>query len=936
MSRHGIEVRKVSRSFGQTQALCDVSFALPSKGIVAILGPSGCGKSTLLNILAGLDDGFTGEVTVLGQKLGKLRGAERKRLRLKNVGYVFQNFSLLELETAEMNVMAIVDALYRASKEDKERKVLDLLSFFGMARKRKQRVNTLSGGEKQRVALARALASDPKILLCDEPTGALDQKRADEVFALLRACAKDRLVLVVSHDHELAERYCDATIRLKDGRVEDVAESLGKSSLTAPHSFLLKRRKASPRLTSSFLWRHGFHILRAKKWRSMISIGAISMGLSGLGLATYISSSISEELTAAFSSLVPPRAVVMTPRGGTSSPIGSIYGASFSECEYAVNEYGDMVLDYGSDLHMDYESWFTDRNDFTYQSGVETIRLPDFSMRSINDFLWLDAGEPKVCYPRSPAILYEDQVVLGLPYQHMFTTCLGLHILRDYQTLGEYIDAHGLEIVLHAARYEYGFDDEELFQVVAVTESSKPCIYHLDHQWNRKILLKQMQFRSSLSEETPNPQYIFEIPYLHLKVPSSEFLALARRDKNLEHLVYEPSSSSYLPSVFEMGGDRVKSRLYLYGADKSGASFPFLDECMRECPALVGRLPITVGSYYAEAGSLAMGFIGKFYLCVDEIRAQNIVDYYSNLPKDAAFLPGEPIEGTVDASYLSMGSQGAFVSTDLRRIKEGREPVGVEECLLSPSLASRLGNPKEIYVAAEKGAEEVGDYYVRDFGIAKIKVVGISEEEQDVFHVVSDWSVDFHLQCLGMSSFALEPYGAVFSLSRDADEAKTLDFLSKTYGNYVFSNPAADLASSLESTLHYVGTILTLFSFIALGTSALLFLIVMTITVNENAKENDLFFVLGFPDSDITRAYATQCLLYALGATGSSLVLLIVLEVFVKQYIASSFGVMASFSLPLTPLLTVLGTGVCFTLVIMLGIYVNLRWRNAKKVAKST
>ena len=931
MNERGIEVKNLSRRFGSSLALDQVSFALPQKGIFAIIGPSGCGKSTLLNVLAGLDNGYEGEVKVLGKNLRKLGESKRKRMRLTHIGYVFQNFSLLELETAERNVTAVIDALYQAGQEDKQRKADDLLSFFGMRKKVKQRVNTLSGGEKQRVALARALAGDPKILLCDEPTGALDQKRANEVFSLLRACAKERLVVVVSHDQELAEKYCDSILRLKDGRIEEVVERAPSPYSSSPHSFVLNRRKPSPRLTSSFLWSHGFHLLRAKKWRSLISIGAISMGLSGLGLSTYISSSISQELTTAFASLVPPRAVVMTPRGGSASPIGSIYGAGFGECEYALEEYGEMVMDYGTDLHMDYESWFVDRNDFTFFSGVESVRLPDFSMRSINDFLWLDGGEPKVCYPRSPAILYQDQVVLGLPYQHMFTTCLSLHILRDYQSLGDYIDANGLELVLHAANYEYGFDDEELFQVVAVTESAKPCLYHLDHRWNRKIILDQMRFRSSLSEEVPNPQYIFEIPYLHLRAPFSEFLSFAHRDPNLEHLIFEPSAFAYMPSTYAIGGTRVKSRLYLYGADKSGASFPFLDECMERFPDLVGRMPITTGSFYAEAGSLAMGFVGKFYLCQDEETAQRVVDCYSYLPMEAAFLPGEEIPGAIDGSYMAMGSHGAFISTDTRRLKEGQAPVGVEECALSPSLFARLGNPKEIVIAAEIGAEQVGNTYVREMGIAKVKVTGISQEEQDVFHVVSDWSADFYLQCLGMSSFALEPYGAVFSLSRECDEKKVVEQLSKEFGNYIFSNPAQDLASSLDSTLHYVGTILTLFSCVALGTSALLFLIVMTIAISENAKENDLFYVLGFPSSDIARSYAAQCGLYALASIGSSVVLLVGLEIFVKHYIASSFGVGASFSLPLAPLGMVLGVGIGFTIFITLGISLNLFFKNRKK-----
>lgn len=936
MSKNGIEVRNVSRAFGPTVALNDVSFALPTKGIFSILGASGSGKSTLLNILAGLDVGFEGSVKVFGKKIRRLSDAKRRKFRLKEVGYVFQNFSLLELETAEMNVSMVVDALYVASKEDKERKTSDLLAYFGMAKKKKQRVNTLSGGEKQRVALARALAGDPKLLLCDEPTGSLDERRADEVFGLLRMCAKDRLVVIVSHDAERAEKYSDAVIRMKDGKIVGVDEYPQTTPTSAPGSFLLKKRKKEPRISSSFLWRHGFHILKAKKWRSLISQGAISMGLSGLGLAVYVSTSISTELTSVFETMVPPGSVVMTPRGGSESPIGSIYGASFSECEYAMEEYGDMVMDYGSDLHMDYEAWFADRNDFTFQSGVETVRLNDFSVRSINDFLWFDINAGQVCYPRSPALLYVDQVILGLPYENMFTTCLSLHILRDYQSLGEYIDSHGLEIVLHAARYEYGFDDEEIFQVVGVVESPAPCFYHLDHRWNRKVLLEQMKFRSSLSEETPNPQYVFEIPFIHLKVPHSEFLSLARRDGNLEHLIYEPATPSYLPTSYPVGGNVVHQRLYLYGADKSGASFPFLDECMRKFPQIEGRLPVTAGSFFAESGTLAVGFIGKFYLCQTFEKAQEVVDSYSDLPLEAAFLPGDPIEGTVDGSYLSMGSGGAHVSAALSTLSEGQKPVGVEECMLSRPLYETLGRPKEIYIAAEKGADTVGESYVRDFGIAPIKVTGISEEKQNVFYVCDDWTVDFYLQCLGMSSFALEPYGAVFSLKEGTDAKKTVEDMNRAFGNYSFSNPAEDIAASLETTLHYVGTILTVFSVVALLTSALLFLIVMAITLSENSHETHLLSVMGFCKKDVLRSYWVQCVLYALGSTGSSLVLLTFLEIGVKQYIASSFRASASFSLPLTPLLAVLAAGLGFTIFIILGISINLRIKMSKNTSKTS
>ncbi|MCR5349031.1 MAG: ATP-binding cassette domain-containing protein [Bacilli bacterium] len=923
----GVLLRKVGRTFNGQQALKGVSFGLPRRGLFAILGPSGCGKSTLLNILSGLDDGFEGDVWVLGKKMRRMGERKRRAFRLAHIGYVFQNFNLLEMETAEMNVMLTMDALYGDELEKKKQKANDLLTFFGVEKKSKQLVNTLSGGEKQRVALARALATDPEIVLADEPTGALDQKRAEEVFGLLQRIAKDRLVIVVSHDEALSRAYCDASLLLKNGELLDVVLQPQRKNAVAPKSLVLEQKRPKGRVSSLFWFTHALHILRAKPWRTLVSEAAIATGLTGLGLGVFISMSISSELTSAFSSLVPSGAVIMAPRSGGDSPIGSVYAAGFEECEYALEEYGDMVMDYGTDLHMDYESWFVDRNDFTFQSGVETVRLNDFSIRHINDFLWLDTLPSPLLYPRTPAILYTDQVVLGLPYENMFTVCLNLHIRRDYQSLGDHIDAKGMELVLHAANYEYGFDDEELFSVVAVTPSPRPCFYHLDHRWNRKVLLDQMRFRSSLSEETPNPQYIFEIPYLALSVPYSEFLYFARRDPKLAHLLYENANDSYLPTACSAQGCDV-SRLYLYGADKTGVGFPFLDECMARHPEIIGRQPITSGSYYGQIGSLAMGFVGKFYLCRQLEGAERIVDAYSDLPSDQAFLPGESIPQTLDGSFFGVSSGGVR----LRSYGKGDgAPQGVEECYLSEGLYQRWGSPNEIYVAAEVGAEEVGTNYVRTFRIAPLKVLGSRSETQDTFFVSDDWSVDFFIEALGMSSFLLEPSGAVLYLSDGADAVRVVKELNTSYADYSFSNPAQEIADSIATTFGYVGTMLTAFSLVTLAMSGLLFLIVMAITMSENAGEVGLLRALGISVADTVRSYHALCVCYASISLVSSVLMLGVSILFAKFFIAESFGSAFVFSLPWQPFLAVVLVALAFVLALMLGISANLRRRIAKK-----
>ena len=919
---NAILLRGVTRRFGETIAVNKVSLALPSKGIIGLLGSSGSGKSTLLHILSGVDSEYEGMVKVLGVDLTQCNDARKRRLRLRKIGCVFQNFHLLELETAEMNVLSIIDACYRGKKSDKRRKALDLLSFFGVEKKAKQKVNTLSGGEKQRVALARALACDPKIILADEPTGALDEKRAQEVFALLRRCSKDRLVIVVSHDEALSRQFCDVILTMKDGSIIQKEVLHHEAKETSPHGFHLREKKRTPKLSLGFLLRHAFHVMRAKKWRSLLSSAVISMGLTGLGLSSYISDSIGAEIHNAFSSVVPPSTLIMSPRGGNDSPLGSVYAARFEECEYAVEEYGDMVMDYGSDIHLDYESWFCDHNEFFVKSGLTPTRLRDFSARHINDFQWLDLHPELHCYPRRPAMLSVDQVVLGLPYQNMFTTCLDLRILRDYQTLGDHIDAHGMYLYLDVANEEFGFDDEEIFEVVAVVQSDVPCFYHLDHRWNRHVFIDQMKFRSSLTEINPTPQYVLEVPYLQLLVPASEFLYQARRDENLSHWVCDPDSPSYHPTVCPAREACGLNRLYLYGADKTGVAFEAMDRCCELCPEILGRQPATEGSYYAASDSLAKGFAGKFYLCSSFASAEEVADAYSDLPIDEAFLPGNAIEGTVDGSYFATGGDGVRIASPPRGYEK---PKSCEECYLSKSLYERWGSPKEIYVAAEIYGEQIGDDYVREIAIASMQVLGAIEDDHQSFYVADDWTVDFYLECLGVSSFVLEPYAVTFHLEEGCDVSGVIRKLESEFPDYSFSNPSEDIASSVTSVLGYVGKILTVFSFVSLGMSALLFLIVMTITVNERMAEASMLSYIGIRKADVIRVFSAHAVLYAFSATVSAIAAIALTQLVVKFYIADAFGSAVRGGLSWEPFAVVGVAAMAFTVSIMLGISLNLR-----------
>jgi len=208
---------------GPVAALRDVTIAIPPGEYVGVVGPSGCGKSTLLHVLGCVDTPTSGEVRFNGREVGSLPDAERSRLRLREIGFVFQRFFLLPMLTAFENV-ELPQAEAGVSKPQRRERTRELLEYVGLARRAGHRPSELSGGEMQRVAIARALANRPRLLLADEPTGELDQATGDQIVALLdRLHAQGTAVVVVTHDQAVAAR-AHRLIRMRDGQVvEDQA-----------------------------------------------------------------------------------------------------------------------------------------------------------------------------------------------------------------------------------------------------------------------------------------------------------------------------------------------------------------------------------------------------------------------------------------------------------------------------------------------------------------------------------------------------------------------------------------------------------------------------------------------------------------------------------------------------------------------------------------
>lgn len=220
-----ITIRNLTKTYKvknnpEVKALKDVSFNLPDAGMVFILGKSGCGKSTLLNLLGGLDGFDGGDVIVGGKSMKNFTAKDYDNYRNRFVGFVFQENNLLDEYTVNRNVALALDL--QGEKQTAER-VAEALQAVGLNEYAHHKCNSISGGQKQRVAIARALVKKPEMLLCDEPTGALDYVTGKKILSLLYDVCKQRkrLVIIVTHNSELKE-MADKVIYIKSGKIERI------------------------------------------------------------------------------------------------------------------------------------------------------------------------------------------------------------------------------------------------------------------------------------------------------------------------------------------------------------------------------------------------------------------------------------------------------------------------------------------------------------------------------------------------------------------------------------------------------------------------------------------------------------------------------------------------------------------------------------------
>lgn len=282
-----LELKKINKSYKTANfiqhALNDVTLQFRTNEFVSILGPSGSGKTTLLNIIGGLDHYDSGDLIINHKSTKNYKENDWNAYRNNCIGFIFQNYNLINhisiLENVEMGM-----TLSGVSNKIKRKRALDALDRVGLSEHSHKKPNQLSGGQMQRVAIARALANNPDIILADEPTGALDTKTSEQIMELIKEISKDKLVIMVTHNRELAEKYSTRIVELKDGKLISDSNPVKKEDLNSKE-FKIKK-------TAMSFWtalKLSFNNIKTKKGRTALTAFASSIGIIGIALILSLS-----------------------------------------------------------------------------------------------------------------------------------------------------------------------------------------------------------------------------------------------------------------------------------------------------------------------------------------------------------------------------------------------------------------------------------------------------------------------------------------------------------------------------------------------------------------------------------------------------------------------------------------------------------------------
>lgn len=884
-----IEVHELTKTFPKRTLFENASFTLPRKGFYLLLGESGSGKSTLLSLFSMLDVTYQGNVRIAGQNPQTMSERERGDFRLKHIGFLHQESDLLDLETVLENILFPSYGIEQ-DKSLLQKRAMDLCKEVGLEGKEKQLANTLSGGERARVSLARALINDPEILLADEPTGALDNKKSQEMMHLLYQVSSRCLVFVVTHDEKLA-RSCGGTLcYLRDKKVIfEEQKSISKEGLLTVEV----SKKGRKKLSSWPLIRHALQLLKAKKFRSFLFSSLMSLSFVLLGVSFYLTENLGKEVENSLSSLTGEREVILSSR----EPSASLRAANEGEISSLLYKMKDQVDGYGYHYEVSFPSYFPDSLECIFPiNKMQTHVFANLDVSDVEEFRWLSDFKNQKFYPEIPKILEPEEVVLALPFSEMSKLCYVLKIQRTFRSLGNYLKENSFLIYLRMQNDNWQYHDEQVLSVRAFMEAEEPFFLHLDPFWNEWMLEFKMRFPVSEVPDDSEPWIMEKVPYLHLKGEYEETMSSFREKELDKSFLLEPPSEKLGKFTLDYGA----KRLCVYHKD-GGMEEDYLLNRLNKIEGVKGYRLFSP-SYMSFPASFTEGFVKPFFLGKSDAEAdlwEDSASYVSHL-EDPVFL-SLPSNSAI-GSYLLPPAKGVRFSADFTSLI-GEKPEGLEEIVLGEKLYRQLGSPTSIVILYPYQTVQEGEEYRYSYRRVKLFVTGFIKGGELTIHHNPYWTSDFFSFQIGTGKEESKNNAIAVKIDEDYSLEPFLDYFAANFPEFEVSSPSLTMKESLKETEAFLVFFLFFLSTGAFLLSSILLFTTAKVISEEGRREGRMLYLLGYSREEEVLGQSMPLFLLLLGSGVPSSVLLLPLEYFIHRSIYSYSGGISTFQIDIFPIL---------------------------------
>ena len=903
-------------------ALRGVSISFRESEFVSVLGQSGCGKTTLLNIIGGLDQYTDGDLVINGRSTREYKDRDWDTYRNHTIGFVFQSYNLIPHQSVLANVELAL-TISGVDKAERRERAVKVLERVGLGDQLNKKPNQMSGGQMQRVAIARALINDPDILLADEPTGALDSETSVQIMELLQEIAKDKLVVMVTHNAELAERYSTRIVRLLDGQITGDTDPFDPEGAEPPREDVGKKKPSMSFLTALSL---SFNNLKTKKARTLLTAFAGSIGIIGIalilslsnGIQTYINQ-VQEDTLSTYPLTIEAQAADL------SSMIESMAGVASDSEEHELDAVYSNVILY--DLMDSLMSMDTETNDLEsfkdfldenggnineYTSAIQYVYNPNFD-------IYTEDADGNVVKSDVVELLNELMAnMYGGDFSSYFDTMGDFY--SSFESWQEMLPGDNGELISPTLTEQYdviyGSWPQDYNEVVLVVdqnnEVSDLVLYTLGLRTQDELNASLEAYMNGETVDAEVQSWSYE------DLCGLTFKLVGYYDK----YVFDDTTGTYT----DVSGTEAGLE-YLYDNDDIGIELKISGIVRQNPDAVAGMMSGAIGytsalKDYVVADSQGSDVVVDQYAnpdvdvitglpfatgdeqepSVEEIKAE-VDDYIASLNDEDKALLYTDLMSTPSDDYLDTAVQQALGSLSREDIESMMisgyaEEMGVDEDAVRDYIEQMDDDTLMEYVAemartsiSEQYAEAVSEQMSSLSQQQLAMALGMTElsdwQYEHIYNELmparySDSTYDNNMKLFGFvdeeSPDGINLYATTFA---DKDEiARIIDEYNASVGEeqqISYTDYVAILMSSISTIINAISYVLIAFVAISLVVSSIMIGIITYISVLERTKEIGILRAIGASKRDISNVFNAETLIEGLtaGLIGIGLTLLL-------------------------------------------------------------